>query len=430
MKKYIFKKHKKRSNFIVPFCITLALITFTGCFVMFSYAWITEDVGSMSGKSAVVPIEEKLINTDIITEVTYGENGSENGQNAVDKEYEDDRRPAAGEEYALSENVFERGAADKDTVTIAFTGDILFDPNYAVMASLISRGGNIEDAVSPELIDEMKSADIMMVNNEFPYSDRGAPLPEKQFTFRAKPSYVSYLNEMGVDIVSLANNHAYDYGEEAFLDTLQVLKDADIHYVGAGVNAAEAIRPVYFVINDMKIAFVSATQIERNDVPDTKEATENTPGVFRCWNGEKLMQVVKEAKENSDFVIVYVHWGTENQEETDWAQDTQSVELTGAGADLIVGDHPHIVQKVDIINGVPVFFSMGNFLFNSKTLDTGLLKVTLSEGGLKSCQFIPCLQSGCKTKMLDGAEKERALEAMRKMSQNVNIDSDGFLEID
>ena len=291
----------------------------------------------------------------------------------------------------------------------------------------MQNGGNISNGIAPDLIAEMQSADIMMLNNEFPYSDRGTPTPEKQFTFRARPSSVSYLEDLGVDIVSLANNHAYDYGEEAFMDTMQTLRDKGIPYVGAGADEEEASRPVYYIIDNMKIAFVSATQIEKFDNPDTKGATEDSPGVFRCWNDEKLLQIVAEAKQNSDFVIVYVHWGTENQEETDWAQDKQAPELVEAGADLIIGDHPHILQKIDVINGVPVIYSLGNFWFNSKTVDTGMVKVTLSEGRLQSYQFIPCLQSGYRTILLDGQEKERVLGEMRRMSENVRIDADGYV---
>ena len=433
------KRRKKKTNFIILFCLTLVFATLTGLFVMFSYLWIVEDAGI---KPAAATANVKLVKEDIIKEdVLKVDNVSEVGRDGSEVEGNDSDvgrdgsegaeggNFAQGNEYMLEENVFVKEAASEDCVTIAFAGDILFDPNYAIMGSLMQRGGEISAGIAPELIEEMRNADIMMINNEFPYSDRGEPTPEKAFTFRAKPSSVSYLHDMGVDIVSLANNHAYDYGEEALLDTLQVLKGGGIHYVGAGVDIDEAARPFYYVVNDMKIAFVSATQIERNDNPDTKEATADTPGVFRCWNEEKLLQTVKETKENSDFVIVYIHWGTENEEEIDWAQDKQAKELVDAGADLIVGDHPHILQEVDIIEGVPVFYSLGNFWFNSRTMDTGLLKVTISEKKLQSCQFIPCLQENCKTVQLTGEEKERVLDIMRTMSENVSIDANGFLKI-
>lgn len=330
-------------------------------------------------------------------------------------------------EYMAEHNIYAKDAQNPDQVTITFAGDILFDEKYAVMSTMVQNGGVISNAIEPDLIQEMKSADIMMINNEFPYSDRGAPTENKQFTFRARPSSVSYLDDLGVDLVALANNHAYDYGEDAFLDTLTTLEEAGITYVGAGHNLEEARRPVYYIIDNMKIAFIAATQIEKSDNPDTKGATDSSAGVFRCWNGDNLIETIKEAKENSDFVIVYLHWGTENDAGTDWAQEKQAPEVAAAGADLIIGDHPHCLQRISMVQGVPVIYSLGNFWFNSKTVDTGMVKVTLNGDGLQSFQFIPCLQSGCKTSLLQGGEKERVLNYMRSISDGVQIDEDGYV---
>ena len=230
-----------------------------------------------------------------------------------------------------------------------------------------------------------------------------------------------------MDLVSLANNHAYDYGETAFLDTMDTLAQAGIAYVGAGRNLQEARRPVYYIINNMKIAFVAATQIERLDNPDTKGATDTSAGVFRCWNGDNLLETVREARQNSDFVIVFLHWGTENQDTIDWAQEKQAPEVAEAGADLIIGAHPHCLQQISMVNGVPVVYSLGNFWFNSKTVDTGMVKVVLNENGLQSLQFIPCLQSGCKTSLVQGEEKRRILNYMRGLSGSVQIDDDGYV---
>lgn len=405
------RRRKRKSNFILPFCITLTFVVLFGLFFLFSYLWIVTDTKPQHQNFQLtkeqIPVEEQV--QEII------------GQN---DRYADILQD---EEYMVEHNIYAKEAISTECVTLSFAGDILFDSHYSVMASLLQNGGNISSGISPEVIAEMKSADIMMLNNEFPYTSRGTPTAGKQFTFRADPSYVAYLEELGVDIVSLANNHAYDYGEQGFLDTLQTLQDAGIPYVGAGANEEEAVKPVYYIMNNMKIAFVSATQIEKGDYPDTKGATTDSPGVFRCWNVEKLLQVVAEAKANSDYVIVYVHWGTENQENTDWAQEEQAPQIAAAGADLIIGDHPHILQKIDVIDGVPIIYSMGNFWFNSKTIDTGIVKVTLTEDGLQSFQFIPCLQSGCKTNLLTGTEKERVLVGMRKISGNVQIDAEGYV---
>lgn len=333
----------------------------------------------------------------------------------------------ANQEYMAQNNIYAAETASGKEVTIAFAGDILFDPSYSVMASMLQRANGIYDSISPDLMEELTDADIMMINNEFPYSSRGIPTEEKQFTFRARPESASILKDMGVDIVSLANNHAYDYGEEALLDTLDTLSDIGMPYVGAGRNLEEASKPAYFIAGDIKIAIVSATQIERLDNPDTKGATETSAGVFRCLNPKKLLEVVTEAKENSDFVIAYIHWGTENTAELDWAQLDQAPKIADAGADLIIGDHPHCLQPIQYVHGVPVVYSLGNFLFNSKELDTCIVKAVIDENGLRSLQFVPALQKGCVTSMLHGEEKTRVLDYMRSISAGISVDEEGII---
>ena len=424
------KRKKNQSNFIMPFFLIFILIVSAGVFMMLGWLYLhkqeepaEENYPKTQETKPAEPVEEK--DGEKRDEEEDGSETEEGAETPVDdSRYADVLQDEA---YMAEHNIYAKEAFSEEYVTLLFAGDILFDPNYSVMAKVLQNGGDIGNGIAPDLIGEMQSADIMMLNNEFAYSDRGAPTPEKQFTFRARPDSVAYLTDMGVDIVSLANNHAYDYGEQALLDSLQILQAEGIPYVGAGVNEQEASAPVYFIINDMKIAFISATQIERLDNPDTKGATETSPGVFRCFNGEKLMQTVAQAKEESDFVVVYIHWGTENQEETDWLQNKQAPELVEAGADLIIGDHPHILQRIEIIDGVPVIYSLGNFWFNSKPLDTGMVKVTISEEGLQSFQFIPCQQVNCRTSMLEGEEKSRVLGEMRRMSGNVQIDEDGYV---
>ena len=315
-------------------------------------------------------------------------------------------------------------------VHMAFAGDICFHDPYSNMATYVQRGSDITKCISSDLMEEMHAADIFMVNNEFPYSNRGVPVEGKTYTFRSKPENVSILHDMGVDIVSLANNHAYDHGEVALLDTFEVLKEAGVPYVGAGHNIEEARAPYIFDREGVKIAIVSATQIERTDNPDTKGATETTPGTFRCW-GNKLQQLLdaaQDAKAQADVVIVYIHWGTENTDVLDWAQLDQAKALAGAGVDLIVGDHPHCLQEIGQINGVPVIYSLGNYWFNSKTVDTGLLKVDVSKNGIEQLQFVPAIQANCTTTMATGPEKERILNYMRSISKTVTLDENGVVK--
>lgn len=331
------------------------------------------------------------------------------------------------EEYRKANNILAWESSSQDTVTFGFVGDFLLDDEYAIMANLLRRGTTIENGISEPMLAQMRDVDILVANNEFPFTDRGAPTEDKAFTFRADTNTVTYLEDMGVDVAVLANNHIYDFGEVGLLDTLDTLGNAGIPQVGAGRNLEEASAPLYFIVNDMKIAVVAATQIERLDNPDTKGATENSAGVFRCWNPDKLYQIVAEAKENSDFVIVYIHWGTENQAELDWAQLEQAPKIAEAGADLIIGDHPHCLQGITYFGDTPVIYSMGNFWFNSKTLDTGMVKVTIGQQGLESFQFVPAIQSDCRTDLAYGADKERILTYMRGLSPDVRIDEEGFV---
>lgn len=313
-------------------------------------------------------------------------------------------------------------------VTMIFAGDICFYDAFANMSALRSRGGNIESSVDEKLLAKMRDADICMVNNEFAYSDRGTPLVGKTYTFRSNPSNVGLLSDMGVDIVSLANNHIYDYGEDALLDTLDILKGEGIAYVGAGRNLSEASAAYVAEINGRKIAFLSATQVERNATPDTKGATDEAPGTFRCYTEEEfrnLTDAIEKVENEVDLTVVYIHWGTENTDELHWAQTDQAPKLVKAGADLIIGDHPHCLQNIEYIDDVPIIYSLGNFWFNSKTLDTGLFKVVYDADGNLKCQFIPAKQHDCCTDLETGAEKQRILDYMQCISPNVTLDAEG-----
>ncbi len=334
----------------------------------------------------------------------------------------------ADEELCRANQIYSREAAGEEEIKLLFAGDISLAEGYAIVETLKSNGGNISSAFSEETLDIMRGADVFMVNNEFTYTRRGEPTFEKQYTFRANPDNVHYLDDMGADIVSLANNHSYDYGEISLLDTLDTLEGDEMPYVGAGRNIEEAARPVYYIVNDVKIGFVSATQIERQSNPDTRGATDNSAGTFRCWYNDRIFEVIGQMKQECDYVVAYIHWGTELEENTDWAQDDLAPKLVNAGVDLIIGDHPHILQKLDYIGDVPVIYSLGNYWFNSKTMDTGLLEVTLDlEGNTSAVRFIPCIQSGCRTFAVSGEEKARILNYMQSISGGVDIDGDGYV---
>lgn len=317
---------------------------------------------------------------------------------------------------------------DDDVVTIGFAGDVLFDDNYAAGNAFRKHGNSAVGVIGDSLLNRMINADIMMVNNEFPYSNGGIPCEGKTFTFRAKPESATVLNTMGVDIVGLANNHAYDYGQQALVDTLSALDAAGVEYAGAGHNIDEASHTIYYITESgMKIAIICATQIERLPNPDTKEATATSAGVFRCLDDTLLLERVREAREKNAYVIVYIHWGTESTSEIDYLQRDQAAEIADAGANLIIGNHPHVLQKIDYVNGVPVVYSLGNFLFNSKTLDTCLVLASLHSDGTVNLQFVPAIQSDCTVTEAFGGEAQRIISYMNSMSSTATIDGNGYI---
>lgn len=328
---------------------------------------------------------------------------------------------SVGKEYSVM-------AADNKEITIAFAGDVGFAEGYATINKYRSMGSDIGKSFDSEILETMRSADIMMVNNEFPYSYGGSPTPNKTYTFRADPADVHIMKDMGVDIVSLANNHAYDYGPDALIDTIDTLNDAKLPFVGAGKNIEEARKPAYFHVNGHIISYVSATQIERYGNPDTKEATEDSPGVLRTLDPQSFVPTIEEAAANSDFTVVYVHWGSESTDLVEQSQRDLAKAYVDAGADLVIGDHSHCLQGIDYVDGVPVFFSLGNYWFNSKTLDTCIVRATLDEQcSLKTLEFIPCLQTGSCVRNCDAANYSRIIEYMRGISDYAEIDDNGIV---
>lgn len=318
-----------------------------------------------------------------------------------------------------------RGQSKATVMT--FGGDICFADNYVVMQHLKTTENGLADCIDPEWAKVMRNADIAMLNNEFTISGRGAPMPGKAYTFRADPAHTALYKELGVDFVTLANNHAYDFGEEAFLDTLDALQTYGIDYAGGGRNAAEAQRPFYYLVDGRKIAFVSATRAEKYIL--TPEAGEDTSGVFRCYDPERLLEVIAEAKANSDYVVLLVHWGTEHTDVLEKVQRTTSHAYIDAGADLIIGSHAHQLQGIEFYKGKAIFYNLGNFWFDDYDVEVGLAKLVLAADGEEEVYFLPGLQKGCVTSYeLGTARGRKILDHLAAYLPGIRIDDDGRIK--
>lgn len=310
-------------------------------------------------------------------------------------------------------------------ITLVFAGDINLDEDSKPVARYDREQKGISGCISPGLIDEMTSADIMMLNNEFAFSNRGTEEQNKSYTFRAKPERVGILKEMGVDIVSLANNHALDFGMEALLDTFETLENNGIDYVGAGRNLDRAKAPVYYEIGGLKIAFLAASRVV---FAMDWYAGKDSPGMVGTYDPALILESIREAKAESDFVVIYLHWGIER---TNYPVDYQKElarKYIDAGADVVVGCHPHVMQGFEFYKDKPIAYSLGNYWFNASKRETGLLKITINPDKSFTAQLIPAMSENTYTYMLeDEADREKYYNFIKEISFGVEIDDNGYI---
>ena len=354
-------------------------------------------------------------------------------ETAVDSAVESAAESVAESMASGAEDVAPAGGSTR--VRLGFAGDINFDENWSTTKFMDSVGG-ITDVISPNLIELLNGFDIFMINNEFTYSTRGEEV-QKSYHFRADPSRVSNLDVLGTDIVLLANNHVFDYGEDALADTLDTLAEAGIPYVGAGRDIDEAASPYVFEVGGRTLAYVAASRAEEY-TPSiaTREAGEGVSGIMPFYDPEPFLEAIRKADESYDFVVANVHWGMEYDSYYYDIQQELARKMVEAGADLIIGTHTHCLQGVDIIDGVPVFYSLGNFWFNDKDLMNGVAEITLDlpedrkkPVSIEEVRFHPCTQYGMRTDMPDDPD-DRAwiISHLSEISKGlVNIDGEGVI---
>lgn len=314
------------------------------------------------------------------------------------------------------------GTEAAKAVHLLFAGDVYLSDH--VLEAYAAAGG-IDGVLSQGYQAEIQAADYFVTNEEFPFSTRGTPAPDKQFTFRVHPEKVKLMQEMGIDLVTLANNHALDYGRDAMLDTIDTLDHAGIRHVGAGKNLAEARKPAIVELNGRTFAFIGATRV----YPEADWAAgTDSAGMFSAYDGgAALAEEVKAVKQQADFVIAYVHWGIEREEMPNEVQKSIAHRLVDAGADLVVGAHPHVLQGLEYYQGVPIAYSLGNFVFGSSIPSTALLQADVDDEGIR-LRLIPGTSAAGYTRKLDDAEKIAAFyEKMSGLSSGVKIDAEGYL---
>jgi len=331
-------------------------------------------------------------------------------------------------------------AAGGEKIVLRFAGDFTLAEEggegvcMPIMETLDDRfGGDITQVFSSDLLEMMRSADIFMLNNEFTFTDQGTPREGKTWTFRADPDRVTAYHDMGVDLVGIANNHAYDWGKVSLLDTIATLDAAGIKHVGAGADLEEASAAVCYELGGRTFSFVAMTFVESvnsDNFGQTKPAEADSPGVLHAGaDPEAALAAVEQAKANSDYCVAFVHWGVELSEELDSNQKKYAKKLIDAGADAVIGSHPHILQGFEFYKGKPILYSLGNYWFNSKLRENCLVELTVDTGTMEvQTKYLPCLQRDSRTVLVTKEEsKTNRIKEMEEISYGVKIDENGIV---
>ena len=273
------------------------------------------------------------------------------------------------------------------TITLVAVGDVMLARD---LVTLMDRHGSTYpfERVRRTLAD----ADVTVANLEGTFTERGAPA-NKEYVFRTPPRHAIGLARAGIDIVSLANNHALDYGPEGLNDTIRSLDAAGIAHSGAGENEGAARRPAILEVRGLRVAFLSYAA-----TADAFMAAPGVPGV--AWGAvDTIREDVGQAREHADIVVVSLHAGNEYADEPDPTQRLLAQAAVGAGAALVLGHHPHVLQRWDFRGSSLIAYSLGNFVFDLDEDDlrqlgpgpfqTAALKVRISADGVEDVEPVP-----------------------------------------
>jgi hypothetical protein len=298
------------------------------------------------------------------------------------------------------------------TVRIGFAGDVHFTDRTA--RRLAANPATVFGPAAKSLA----APDLMMLNLETAIAIGGTP-ENKNFTFQAPPSAFTALRAAGIDLVTMANNHAADYGSAGLSQTLAAIKRSGFPVVGIGANANAAYAPYYTEINGVRLAFVAGLQV-REETLANFTATSTSPGVASAYS-ERLISAVRAAKKRADAVIVYLHWGTEYVHCPNGDQYSLADRLSAAGATAVVGTHAHGLQGAGWrSDGTYVSFGLGNYFwwisFGDQRDDSGILTLTLTRDRVTGSSFAPAL--------LD--ERGIAVPATGATARRIRADFDQF----
>lgn len=235
----------------------------------------------------------------------------------------------------------------------------------------------------------LAASDIAMVNLETAVTTRGTAEP-KRYLFRAPAAAYAAVKAAGIDVVSLGNNHALDYGRVGLADSLEHARKAGVPVVGAGENADAAFAPWITEVNGTTVAVIGISQV--HELEKTWSATDSRPGVAHARDAERAVEAVRAAAGRAELVVVYMHWGKEGSDCPTAEMKAFATTLAGAGAHAIVGTHAHLLLGDGWLGRTYVAYGLGNFLWwwnDAHSNDTGVLRITVRDNRIARTELVP-----------------------------------------
>jgi poly-gamma-glutamate synthesis protein (capsule biosynthesis protein) len=283
-------------------------------------------------------------------------------------------------------------AQSSDTITLAAVGDLMLARS---LGRALQRDPN--DSPFAGVRDALRGANVTVGNLECAIGTSGKRA-RKSFTFLAPPAAAVSVADAGFDIVSLANNHSLDYGGEALASTMQLLDGVGVRHAGAGMNRAQAHQPALIDVKGVRLAFLGCvnTGAEGRYRRSMWEATDDRAGV--AWGvPDDVKADVLAAKAQADLVIVMMHAGVEGRRRVNAVQRGIAQTAVDAGAALVIGAHPHVLQPVERYGNGVIAWSLGNFVFDGfrgVANQTGIMQVTLGREGVRDVALLPAVIRG------------------------------------
>lgn len=270
---------------------------------------------------------------------------------------------------------------------------------------------------------ELHKGDISVGNLEAPIAKNGVEFMDKRFRFRMDPKSAGALKRAGFSIVTLANNHIMDFGSAALSQTLQHLDSSGVLHTGAGLSLADARREAVLTVKGVKVAFLAYSITLPTEFYAAPSAPGAAPGYLRYFRED-----ISKAKKSADYVVVSFHWGSECAAAPHPYQTAAAHAAIDAGAAVVLGHHPHVLQGIELYRDGIIFYSLGNFAFgsNSRVADRSMIARITLDKGVKAAELLPLnvlnREVRFQPRLLAGSKGREVIRRVKTLSRPFGTD--------